>query len=350
MLLASTMWLCDIPELPGCHQYFVTPVPLTTSTTTVTTSTTTSTTTLPLKTWGYMGVYDNNGPTVTTWPTKLTTILAGPDGQGSLISSAKSRAIAAGNTSARFLFYLSLGDMDSKCACFEQRVYDALDPSFTLKDASGNKVSTNNGINRVYAMDIGNPAFIDAWVHAVNVEITTHGWDGVLADNVNRCNGFWGWSAKPINPRTGSTYLCSDYRRDLADGLKRIKASLNSKLLYGNHGGAWNDNADGSHTFQDPFIKAQVLAMDGVQLEDCVFKMDGTPYNMTAWLDQVRYMQFAVQAGKTVLCEGYGGVLNDQTKRQYIISTAFLVGAQVGQLNNIADWKPDYTASVNRCP
>lgn len=344
------MWLCD--EFGVCKQYRIAAFTTTTSTSTLPPTSSTTTTTLPpppVKTWGYMGVYDGNGATVTTWPTKLATILGGPDGQGALIPAAKARAVAAGNP-ARFLFYLSLGDMDSRCGCFEQHVYESLDSSFTLKDASGNKVSTNNGIGRVYAMDPGNVAFVTAWANAVNAEVAAHGWDGVLADNVNRCNGFWGWSAPPINPRTKSVYTCADYRRDMANALRQIKAMLAGKLLYGNHGAAWNDNADGSHTFQDPLIRAQVLAMDGVQIEDCVFKMDGTPYDETAWLDQVRYMQFAARAGKTVLCQGYDGVLSDSLKRQYLMATAFLVGAQVGQLNAVGDWRADYTASVGRCP
>lgn len=353
LLALSTMLLCDSGGL--CKQYEVKEVATTTTvvaTTTSSSSTTiassTSTTIPKLAMWGYFGAYDNNGPTVTEWPKKLTTLLGGPDGQGPIVKNAKQTAAAAGNTAARFLFYLSLGDMDSKCNCFEQRIYESMPASYTLKDASGNKVSTNNGINRVYAMDIGNPQFAGAWTQAVQQEINVHGWDGVLADNVNRCASeapFWGWSAKPINPRTGQVYTCTQYRKDLGATLRQIKQGLGTKLLYGNHGGAWNAN-----TFSDPLIQQQVLAMDGVQLEDCVFKMDTSTYGVPDWTAQVTYLQFATRNGKVALCEGYGGVLNDQVKRQYLMSTAFLTGAQLGQLNKTTEWRDDYKAAVGRCP
>ena len=340
LVLAVTFRLCTDGS---CQDYTAIPI-----TTTTTTTTATTTTLRAISTWGFMGAYDQNGATVTTWPTKLHTILGGVDGQGPLIALAKQRASTAGNGNAWFAFYLSLGDMDSGCNCFESRLYQQL-AAYTLKDSTGNKVSTNNGLNRVYAMDIGNGVFISAWANAVATEMDTHGWTAVLADNVNRCAPqapFWGWSAKPINPRTGAIYTCADYRRDMGAALRSIKGSLGSRRLLANHGGAWNDIADGSHTFADPLIQQQVLAVDGVQLEDCVVSMGGTPYGETAWVDQLRYRAFAAANGKRVLCEGYGGVLGDATKRAYLLASALLTGAEVGQLNTLGAYVSDYDAAL----
>src|SRR5207244_5904376 len=133
------------------------PAPPHTSTTAASsTSTTTpagsSTTTLPGAfkapyADGYLGFYDSS--TIPLWPQRMILMLGEANAQGPLIAQAKRVAASAGNSDAKFVFYQSLIDMDSRCACNDQFFFDGwktVHPEWILRDASGNWVSTSNGI------------------------------------------------------------------------------------------------------------------------------------------------------------------------------------------------------------
>jgi len=320
-----------------------------TSSTTTTTSSTTTTTTLAARRYrsiyasGYLGVYDP--ATIPVWPKKLGVILGGPDIQGPLIDDAKQVAAAAGNTDARFVFYLNLTSLDSKCGCFEARFYQSVastHPEWFLRDASGNRISafvTQYGAGRLWTVDIGNPAFIDAWADTVLAEMDRHGWDGVWADNILRGN-FYDWSAWPVNPRTGKTYTTAEYREDTLAALLHLRSRLDprGKILIGNYGSAWEPD-----TLADPVVQQQIVAMHGVEVEDCVYTFSGTPHSETTWMNQLGYLDFANRHGVLTQCRGGNGTIGDATKRDYILASYLLTKeglSNVGQLNALSAWWP----------
>ena len=314
-----------------------------TTTQTGTTSTTTSTT-LATRTYrapyadGYLGFYDSN--TIPLWPQRMILMLGEANAQGPLIANAKQVAAAAGNGDARFIFYFSLTDMDSRCSCFDQSFYDSLKtthPEWILKDASGNQVTTSNGIGRLFAADIGNLAYIDAWANWAFAAMTRYGWDGTFADNIFRGN-FSSWSAYPINPRTGSTYTAAQYRQDMLTALRRLRSLYDArgKLLIGNHSSAWDPS-----TFADPVVQQEITTMHGVEMEDCVFDFNGNRQSESSWIAQLRYLDFANQNGVRSICSGPSGVMGDTTKRWYVLASYLLTKegfSSVAEINSVSTW------------
>lgn len=351
LLLAITIQICQDGK---CDTYIAIPYPTTTTTAAVATTTSSTSTTLPpvppVSLWGWFGAYDNNGATTTEWPKKVRMryLIGGVDQQAALVPTMKTRAVAANNASQQLLFYLGFAANDSRCNCWEQHLGDQWS-QYYLRDAKGNIVYTNDaGGGRVRAMDIGNSGYVSAWGKAVLDETSRNGWHGVLGDYCLRCNGFWGWSAKPINPRTGKEYTCQEYRHDMASALTSLRGQLHGqgKTLACNHSAAWQDKADGSGTFSDPLIQTQLRQLDAAMMEDAVYSMSGPPHSETAWLDQLRYEDYAVAHGVIVLVEGYGGVLGNATKRQYVLATALLTSGWVGQINNVNSYYADYDVEL----
>jgi hypothetical protein len=338
-----------------------TTVPATTSTTDPTSTTITSTTastatttvppttstTMPGTTYrsiypdGYFGVYDGNtGPTVSEWPRRMGFIQGSADGQGPLVANAKALAQSSGNGSARFIFYSSLTSLDITGG-FDARFYNSFigsHPEWILHDASGNRVWTfvpQLGTGVQIAVDIGNPAFVDAWGAWALAAMDQYGWDGVFADNVE-VTDFYGWSPYPVNPRTGARYTVADYRRDLLAALQRLRARFDprGKILIGNH-------ADGWVQFGDPVVQQMITAMHGVRIENCVFNWDTTPLSETRWISQLNYFAFANQHGVITQCQGVGGTINGSGTRDYVLATALLTKegySGIAELNRVSAW------------
>ena len=292
---------------------------------------------------GYLGVYDS--ATIPVWPKKLGVILGGPDIQSPLIANARQVADAAGNTDARFAFYLNFSSLDSKCGCFESRFYQSIasaHPEYILRDSSGNRISafvTQYGAGRLWTMDLGNPGFVDAWGDVVLAEMDRHGWDGVWADNILRGN-FYDWSAWPVNPRTGAKYTTEDYRRDTLAALLRLRARFDAKgkILIGNYGSAWEPD-----TLADPVVQQQIVAMHGIEIEDCVYQFSGTPHSEKTFINQLTYLDFANRHGVLTQCRGGNGTISDPTKRDYILASYLLTKegfSNVAQLNSVRAWWP----------
>lgn len=103
------------------------------------------------------------------------------------------------------------------------------------KDSAGNSVySRNCGMDYLIA-DIGNPKwhqFIADWV---KFYIDNFGFDGVLLDNglaVREDETYWGVSAKPINPRTGTHYTSEEVVQYHIQVQKKIREVIgNDKLI-----------------------------------------------------------------------------------------------------------------------
>jgi len=289
---------------------------------------------------GYLGFYDPQ--TIPLWPQKLRLLKGNATAQGPLVSSAQALARSSGNPEARFVFYFSLSDMDSQGGGFDPGFYTsfiAAHPEWILHDATGQKVSTNNGLGRVFATDIGNPAYVDAWATYATVPINQYGWNGVFVDNVIRCidppYSWSGWSAKPIDPRTGQTYTCADYRKDMVAALARLGSRFHpmGKLLHGNHSGAWHGT-----TFADPLVHQEVALLDGVETEDCLADYNGHPYAEADLLDQLRYADYAsALAGHAFECHGPLGATTRETTAAFVALTTRGEGL-VSELNTVGSW------------
>jgi hypothetical protein len=291
---------------------------------------------------GYLGVYDDS--TYSLWPSRLGLILGGADVQGPKIKAAKQQAAAAGNTDAIFAFYLSLTDMDSRCGCLDQRLYDGFKgdhPEWILHNAGGGLVSTNNGIGRLFATDIGNLAYIDRWADFALEEADRHGWDGVWADNIFR--GYFGeWSAPPINPRTHQVYTTREYRDDMLRALKRLRERFHArgKLLIGNHTQTWQPDV-----FSDPVQREAITTMDGVEIEDCVFSYGGSrAYNENEVLAQLRYLDYANRNGVMTICRAFTTGAREYPLAFYLLTKDGM--SLIGPLNGASQWKSDLTTDL----
>jgi hypothetical protein len=290
---------------------------------------------------GYIRRYDAS--TTTLWPPKVTIMLGEANSEGPLVAPSRAAAMAAGNTDAKFGFYFSLTSLDSKCGCFDQRFYQtfaASHPEWLLRDSAGKPLSTfvyQLGEQRQFAVDIGNPAFIDAWADYAMQHMERYGWDAVWIDNILRGN-FYGWSGWPINPRTRARYTAAEYRQDTLAALGRIRARFDSrgKMIIGNHAAAWEPD-----TFPDPVVQQQILTMQAVEIEDCVYTFGGQPHSESNWIAQVRYLEFANQNGILTQCRGGNGTLGDSSKRDYILASYLLTKrglSNVAQLNSARMW------------
>jgi hypothetical protein len=291
---------------------------------------------------GYLGVYDD--ATYSLWPSRLGLILGGADVQGPRINAAKKAAADAGNADALFAFYLSLTDMDSRCGCLDQRLYDGFrnsHPEWILRNSSGGMVSTNNGIGRLFATDIGNMAYIDHWADFALAEADRHGWDGVWADNVFR--GYFGeWSAAPINPRTQKAYTTREYRDDMLRALKRLRERFHArgKIVIGNHTQTWQPDV-----FADPVQREAITTMDAVEIEDCVFSYGGSrAYSENEVLAQLAYLDFANRNGVMTICRAFTTSAREYPLAFYLLTKEAM--SQIAQLNGAGQWKPDMTTDL----
>ena len=322
------------------------------ATTTTTRPTTTTTTTLGGRTYkapyadGYIGHYDS--ATIPLWPARMILMRGEANAQGALIATARQAAVAAGNADAKFIFYLSLTDMDSRCYCFDQGFYDSfrtVHPEWILKDASGNAVTTSNGIGRLYATDIGNPAYVQAWADWAFTAMDRYGWDGTFADNIFRGN-FDSWSAPPVNPRTGLRYTVAQYRSDILAALRALRARYDArgKILIGNHTSAWDPS-----TFADPVVQQEILSMHGVEIEDCVYDFNGNRQSESSWIAQLRYLDYANAHGVKSVCNGPAGTIGDAVKRRYLLASYLLTKegfSDLGEINSVGKWWPELSIDL----
>jgi hypothetical protein len=290
---------------------------------------------------GYFGTYDgNDGPTVTEWPKRLGFIQGSADGQGPLVRAAKEAAAAAGNADARFLFYSSLTSLDVSGG-FDAELYASIagaHPDWILRDGAGDRVSTfvpQLGAGVQIAIDVGNAGLVDAWADRALAAMERWGWDGVFADNVEVID-FYGWSARPVNPRTGRGYTAEEYRQDLLAALQQIRRrfDVHGKILIGNHADGWVHR-------DDPVVQQQILAMHGVRVENCVFDWDASPLGEDEWMGQLEYFDFANQHGVITQCQGVNGTIADPGKRDYVLATALLTKegfSGIAELNRVTSW------------
>jgi hypothetical protein len=290
---------------------------------------------------GYLGHYD--AATVPLWPERLQLLLGGVRREGRLVADARRRAAAAGNP-ARFVFYLSLSSLDGGCKCFDAELLERMrreHPEFLLRDPRGEPISTfvdRIGPNRQLALDVGNPAYVEAWADAALAQAARFGWDGVFADNVIRRFGS-GWSAAPVNPRTRQPYTQAEYQADMLAALRILRRRFEAKQLVviGNHGGAWRSFED------EPLLREQVLALHGVQIEDFAYTWRGAPQPEAEWLRQLRYLDFANRAGVLTYAHGVGGAFMDPARREYVLASYLLTRrgrSVVGDLNAAKTWWP----------
>jgi hypothetical protein len=192
---------------------------------------------------------------------------------------------------------------------------------------------------RQLALDVGDPAYVDAWADAALAATRRNAWDGVWADNVVRGRLDASWSAVPINPRTRKPYTEAEYRADMLAALRRLRHRFDGagKLLIGNHGGAWRSFDD------DAVLRAQVLALHGVEVEDFAYTFGGAPQPEADWLRQLRYLDFANRHGVLTWAHGGNGSLMEPAKREFVLASYLLTRrgrSVVGDLNAARTWWP----------
>ncbi len=291
---------------------------------------------------GYLGHYD--AATIPTWPQRLQLLVGGADSEGRLVADARRRAVRVGNP-ARFVLYLSLSSLDGGCGCFDADLLARLrreHPDFLLHDAQGEVVSTFLDAlprGRQLALDVGDPAYVDAWADAALAAARRSGWDGVSADNVVRGRFDDSWSGVPINRRTGKPYTEGEYRADMLAALRRLRRRFDGagKLLIGNHSAAWRSFDD------DAVLRAQVLALHGVEVEDFAYTFAGAPEPEADWLRQLRYLDFANRHGVLTWAHGGDGSLMEPAKREFVLASYLLTRrgrSVVGDLNAARTWWP----------
>jgi hypothetical protein len=286
---------------------------------------------------GYLATYDPE--TTGVWPKRLGLMLGEAEAQGPLVAPARALAVANGNRDARFIFYLSLTDMDSRCHCFDQGLYDSFrgqHPEWILRDGGGNPVSTNNGIGRLFATDVGNPAYVEAWADWAIAAADKWGWDGTFVDNVFR-GYFDGWSTTPVNPRTERRYTTEEYRADILAAVRRLRARFEAKgkMLVGNHTQAWDPS-----TFADPITRAEVMALGGVEIEDCVYDWNDQPHTEREWIGQLAYLEFANAHGVRTVCSS-STAIGHANQREYLLASYLLTKrafSSISELNTLDDW------------
>jgi hypothetical protein len=282
--------------------------------------------------------------TIPLWPLRLQLLMGAVDREGPLVREARQRARAAGNP-ARFVFYLSLSSLDGGCGCFDADLLARLQrrsPDFVLRDAAGAPVSTFLDAlprGRQLALDVGNPAYVDAWADAALAGAARHGWDGVWADNVVRGSFDGSWSGVPVNPRTRRPYTEAEYRGDMLAAVRRLRARFDraGKLLIANHSAAWRSFDD------DPTLREQVLAVHGVEIEDFAYTFGGSPHPEADWLRQLRYLDFANAHGVLTWAHGGNDTLMRPAAREFVLASYLLTRAGrsvVGDLNAARTWWP----------
>ena len=81
--------------------------------------------------------------------------------------------------------------------------------------------------------------------------------------------------------------------------------------------------------------------MHGVEMEDCVFDFNGNRQSESSWIAQLKYLDFANQNGVRSICSGPSGVMNDSTKRWYVLASYLLTKegfSSVAEINGVSTW------------
>ncbi len=88
-------------------------------------------------------------------------------------------------------------------------------------------------------------------------------------------------------------------------------------------------------------MQKQILAMHGLEIEDCVYTFDGGPHSEANWTAQLRYLDFANHHGVLTQCRGGDGAIGSPAKREYVLASYLLTKeglSNVGQLNQLGNW------------
>ena len=109
------------------------------------------------------------------------------------------------------------------------------------------------------------------------------------------------------------------------------------KILVGNHTSAWDPA-----TFADSKTRDEVLALGGVEIEDCIYDWNGNPHTETEWIAQLQYLDFANRHGVRTVCSGAGSTgIGSTSKRGYLLASYLLSKeglSSVSELNSLGEW------------
>ena len=142
-------------------------------------------------------------------------------------------------------------------------------PDWILRTPSGGSVYIPWGCGGAsgcpqYAADVGNPGFRNDFVARIG-NLLARGYSGVMIDDVNMVRRFGdvnGNVVYPINPRTGTTMLISEWRADMVSLLERVRTTYPTAKIM--HNTIWYADTP---TLDNVNIDRQITAADYIMLE-----------------------------------------------------------------------------------
>lgn len=244
--------------------------------------------------------------------------------------------IKAANPSTMVLMHKNLsGATDSQNAGYyssgvSYQAANAAHPNWFLKDASGNRINFM-GYGWLYAMDVGDPDYQQAWANNVIDELVKNGWDGVFMDNTDTTMKY-DFDQYPAKYQTDTQWQAAT-RSALAYIGPRIQAA--GKLAVPNLG-AWGGN---------PSVGRSWLQYVSGAMDEMFVKWGtaaGSGYaDAGRWATQLGSLEYAQQQGKDFLAVTHSSA-TDRAGALYGWATV-LLGANGHASYTMA---PDYSSET----
>jgi len=237
----------------------------------------------------------------------------------------------------------------------------AFENNLLLKDAYGNLIYVL-GWPQNYVVDIGNPDY-QAWVaNWIEEHIDLYGYDGVFADcsfDSLATQQWFGLSATPINPRTGTNWTDAEVRQAQIQLHLTIKRAIGSKLLVS------NGIMEGTRFWRNYNGYMELLSnssLDGIMSEALWYQYRGVWMTEEQWLNSLKmlvWFQDNFLQGKpervyvpTCKIESFGGesyplplgVTGKQMATYALAST--LLGIKTNQTYLCLQANPNFTKQV----
>jgi hypothetical protein len=207
---------------------------------------------------------------------------------------------------------------------------DTAHPEWFLKDASGSRINFM-GFSWLYAMDVGNAAYQQAWANNVVNELVKNGWDGVFMDNTDT-------TMRSDFPEYPAKYQTdTQWQAATASALAYIGPRIQAagKLAVPNIGG-WGGN---------PSVGRSWLQYVSGAMDEMFLKWGttaGTGYaDAGRWANQLGSLEYAQQQGKDYLAVTHSSA-SDGAAARYGWATV-LLGASGHAAYTMA---PDYSTDT----
>ena len=216
-------------------------------------------------------------------------------------------------------------------------------PEWFLTDTEGRRISLRNH-SYLWAMDIGNRAYQEAWADNVAREVREQGWDGVFMDDVNPTIKYHATPsrvAKYPNDRAYAAATTSALEtvvpRLRASGGKLVFANIGAWVEYPSAGSDWLRFLDGA--MEEKFVKFGNAVGQGYRDE-------------AQWTTQLNALKETQRRGKVFV--GISASANDDAAAARYGMATMLLGSEgraVFALQHSSDygtetWFPDYDLDI----